>query len=287
MAYEKSARATALPPETPVFYADYKEPFREVKDGYGYYGVLATTADKNYVQCHICGFLFRSLSQHVRNHGISTDQYKKDFGLFANAALVGEDVRQMLVNRYVGKVLLSKANHFKAREGLKEYWRKVKAGEIERTGNKEWSLQRRNKHFNCPEQLIEKIQVLAKELGRAPTTKEWTDRTGHGHMVLKTVFGSYNEGIKIAGLVPTDHWKDRPPLMSREQVIESFQNYYATTGRVPRTSDMDRGNLPGRKTVSRHFKSIYDLREAAGLPELVAVGGGTTRQYVEATDDKS
>lgn len=44
---------------TNLIYENYKEPLKAIpkSEGFGYYGTLATTADKRLVQCHICGEL--------------------------------------------------------------------------------------------------------------------------------------------------------------------------------------------------------------------------------------
>lgn len=283
MSYEKSAYATALPPTTPTFYVNYKEPFTLVKDGYGAMGVLSTTADRDYVQCHICGYLFQNLGAHVRLHKLSAAQYKKEFGLSRKAALIGETVREILIKRYHNKILSSDENHAKAANALKDYWLKVKSGEIGREMRKDWSLERHNQSNNCPEQLLEKIRLLGKELGRVPTTKEWIQNTGHGHEVLKTAFGSYKKAIELAGYEPNKHWRDRGPLVTRGVLLEMMKIFYRRHGRVPRSSDFKRGLLPDQRYVYYYFRSMAEARAAAGLPALKRVGGGVTSRFEEVS----
>lgn len=63
-----------------LIYKNYKEPLTKVVDGHGYYGTIAHTQCGGKIQCHICGFLYKDLSSHLRNtHKMTSKQYRERF----------------------------------------------------------------------------------------------------------------------------------------------------------------------------------------------------------------
>lgn len=73
---------------------------------YGDVGMLAYDPIDDKLQCHLCGKWFRSLSQHVvQKHGWSADDYREEFGLNRQQALICEGTREKLrrINRELGQ----------------------------------------------------------------------------------------------------------------------------------------------------------------------------------------
>src|SRR5271166_3128953 len=65
-------------------------PFMQVKDGFGYMGVVLRDKIEDTVQCHICGIWKSMLVQHVRlTHKMTLDVYRQKFGLPLNFPLCG------------------------------------------------------------------------------------------------------------------------------------------------------------------------------------------------------
>jgi hypothetical protein len=72
---------------------------------YGDVGIIAYDPIEDKLQCHLCGKWFRGLSAHVVvAHGWTADEYREEFGLNRNQALICEGTREKLsrINRELG-----------------------------------------------------------------------------------------------------------------------------------------------------------------------------------------
>ncbi|UNL92004.1 hypothetical protein IE382_23005 (plasmid) [Bacillus subtilis] len=98
--------------------------------------------------------------------------------------------------------------------------------------------------------LIEILQQKEKELGRTPKQKE-VKQSG---AIIKS-FGSFNEGLKAAGLNPA---KKRE--YTSEDLIKILQQKEKELGRSPKRNEVKEG-----ATIKRHFGSFKKGLEAAGL----------------------
>lgn len=287
---------TELSPETPLFYTNYKEPLKEASselggDYYGYMGTLASNKDLSHVQCHICGNLYEVLggrNGHLQTaHNISAKEYKDKFGLSQSTALVGETTRAKLIKAGTLGAEASAARAKEAQEGLLRYWQDVKSGKRERHKvRKEWSKERRNIEGNCPDQLLDQIKELADKFGRTPTQKEFQLEARSSLQAVKTTFGSWQAAVKLLGLEPRLHWRERGPIMTSEQCLESLRIFYDLYKRTPRASDFKRGLLPNMRLITRYFETLNEARLQAGIPVLIPVGGGITRRYLEIQADE-
>lgn len=72
-------------------------------DGYGRHGILTTTPDGLLV-CHECGITREFLGRHVREHGLSADEYRQRYGLGRRTPLVAPDLRQRFSDRATERV---------------------------------------------------------------------------------------------------------------------------------------------------------------------------------------
>ena len=76
-----------------LFY-NYKEPLKEIKNGYGYYGAILATEDGTKIQCHLCGGLYSELQAHIRMfHSMKVRDYKEKFELAYTTSLISESIR--------------------------------------------------------------------------------------------------------------------------------------------------------------------------------------------------
>lgn len=265
-----------LPADTPVFYSGYKEPLRPVEKGkgVGYYGTLAFSEDKNYVQCHICGNLFSNLGGHVRLHRITAKAYKKKFGLSLTTALIGEE------NRKVRQELSVFKQDGKLPEHLKEYIAKVQRGEIDHSrynkGRTGMSLEIRNKKGLCPDQVLERIRELADELGHTPSYDEFNRHYGGKYMgSIKFQHGSYLDAVSKLGMKSAKELKEH----TSEQLIENIEEFYKKNKRIPMTSDFNRGLLgAARGTYIARFGSLNNARVMAGLNAIISMPFGQLKE---------
>lgn len=257
-----------------LIYENYKEPLKQIeKDkGYGYYGTIATTKDKLFIQCHICGELFASLGHHLRKHDTTADQYKQQFKLSKTTALVSDNQRKYLQLR----VLNSKYTELP--EHLVEYNQKVQSGQIvhrKKDGDSRWSLERRNREGLCPDQLLDVIQKLEEKLGHTPSYVEF--RKEHGPKYRKSIeyiYGSYLNAVKKAGLVSAKELKEP----SNERLLQDLVDFHQEHGRIPMTSDFTRGLLRPRAMYFRRFGSLNNARTEAGLNAVVAMPFGQLKE---------
>lgn len=266
-----------------LLYENYKEPLKAIEKnkGFGYYGTVAMTDDRQYIQCHICGNLFGSLGGHLRTHKITAERYKEMYELSASTALVSEPVRERMQRDAVKKKLPSKGD---LPIWLQEYNKKVQSGQIRHPGTKRkqggLSLQKRNELGLCPEQVLVKIRELADKLGHTPSLEEFRD--GYNHKYLGSItyqHGSYLNAVKKLGLKSAKEVKEH----TTEDLLQALRDFKDEHGRIPMTSDFSRGLLPARNTYFHRFGSLNNARVEAGLNAVLPLPFG---QIVEMTPDQ-
>lgn len=256
-----------IPDEDQLIFYGYKEPLSKFAGGFGYKGVLSYNKEKDKVQCHLCGRLFRNVGSHSAFfHKLSASEYKIKTGLEQQTALVGEGTRNLLIAAH--KEIPSFSQRGKSKKQIKAHMKKM-SDKGSRKSKKQWTLERRNKHGNCPEQLVERIKKLQEKLGRRPTAKEYAKEYG-SFQSITTVYGKWEDALKIAKI----------PLFSDEKamrsdpdfLIEHMKQFYEKYGRSPRTSDMRRGLLPYHQIYCKVFGTLNNARQAAGIPVILMNG---------------
>ena len=246
-----------------VFY-NYKEPLTPIKNGYGYYGTVGYSKNKELVQCHECGLGYRSLSSHIPAHKMTATDYREKYKLAGSTKLIGEATRELLVDVYERQKHKFVAN-------LKRVHTKAITGSIEHNKSRIGtviSLETRNKRGNCPDQLLDMIRKLKEELGRMPSVKDFQAKydTKHTGTIYYT-FGSWVKACEMAGL--KSYKQERAERYNDDKLIEYLQLFYRQHGKTPRSSDMHRGILPSPNVFIRRFGSLNKARMFAGIPIIV------------------
>lgn len=185
-------------------------PFMTVEKGFGFVGVLAVDSKTGEIQCHLCGEWYKQLSSHLHfQHHISADEYKRRFGLFKATALVTMEMREhrsrvMLENRR-----LNKANrHLFSKKHPYIYHRKGKE-----------PAERQNRAGVCELQVAEKIQSLAKELGKTPALTQIIEKYGGGFAgIIHNRYGGYIKLVKMLGMKPLP--SSHNPTYSRKYFVD-------------------------------------------------------------------
>ncbi len=266
----------SLEGEELIFY-NYKEPLKEVEKGFGYYGVILSNKEGTKIQCHICGKMYQVLNVHARqSHGILAREYKEKYQLANQTSLISESIRQERKLRTL-KWLKSMTP-----EQWADLRRKTKAGYDKwKRDNGDHTqpllkLETKNKRGTCPDQLLEKIKTVAKELGRSPTKNEFIDyykSQKYVHIIFKT-FGSWVNAKRMAGfdrIKPFDlnkkagGWKRH----TKEELIEYMQIFYQENKKPPTTTDCNRRLIPSSCIFKKHFGSMQNARLAAGITDPV------------------
>lgn len=260
--------------EVELIYENYKEPLKPIpkSKGFGYYGTIAVSADKELVQCHICGNLFKSVSAHLPQHKITAPEYKEMWQLQKTTALIGESTRK----KYQEKITKSKG----LPKHLQEYTRKVQTGEIKHRTNTKFTLEQRNKLGLCPDQVLEKIAILRDKMGRMPSSDEFREEYNHRYIgSINFQFGSWTNAVHKLGEQTIQELKSP----DKEKLLEDLVYFFETEGRIPMTSDFNRGLLRDRGVYNREFGSLNNARVEAGLNAILPMPFG---QHIELTPDQ-
>lgn len=119
--------------------------------------------------------------------------------------------------------------------------------------------------------LLSDLQAHARELGRAPTFREYDDRGQYGACTIQRRYGSWNDALRAAGL---DVRRRRE--ITREDVAQDIRRVASDLGRAPSVSEYtDRGQYSVSTAVDR-FGSWSDAKAAH---DLVLVPTSTRGKY--------
>jgi len=110
-----------------------------------------------------------------------------------------------------------------------------------------------------PETIKSELQRLAGEKGRTPTKAEVTDETEFSSGAVQSNFGSWREGLKMAGLEPfSGTYSDR-------EIIQELQRVAECIGHSPSSTEMKQFGSISVGTVKAHFGTWNGGLRAAGL----------------------
>lgn len=256
-----------------LIYENYKEPLKKIPkaDGFGYYGTVATTADKELVQCHLCGNLFKSLGVHIAKHNLTARTYKEKYGLGLRTALIGDATREKMQRNTV------KIYDGKLPEHLRKYNEAGQPNATRGKGSKSaetsgWTLERRNKEGLCPDQVIEKIKEAAEKLGHTPSYDEFKVFYHTRYVAsIRYLHGNYLNAVKKARLISAKELKEP----SNETILRYLVEFKEEHGHIPMTSDFKRGLLPvPRQMYNRRFGNLNNARLEAGLNAVLPMPFG-------------
>lgn len=251
-----------LPRDTEADYEPYKEPLEPVREGFGYYGTVAHNKAGTHVQCHLCGYFFRGLTNHLKRvHEITASEYKHQFQLARQTGLISHEASLRAAQAAMARPAEQK------KELLEKRLKNLEAGRTTRDFDIsiKKSLEAKNKEGRCYYQLLDKITILTKALGRTPTRRDFEKLYGGGYLgSVYNTFGSWNEALTIAGLQP-NRIGNRNAIYNRDDVIALIKEFYKIEGRVPRAKDMGGGVIPSKNVIQRLFGGIIEARKAAGF----------------------
>lgn len=178
-----------------------KNPLTKVKKGFGFYGVLLQTDNRQFVQCHVCGLWFRKITDnHLLKHRLGPNEYRKKFGLRKTTSLVPDSVSYEIENRtrlWLSKYLKNPSNKKRYLERLKKAHNRVS---IVNKGNKypnesSKTEEHKNQHNMCEKQLKFRLMEYIKKYKSIPTKS----MKGEGSNICNALyarFGSRNLGLK-------------------------------------------------------------------------------------------
>ena len=263
--------------DTSLVLKNYKEPLLPVpkQEGFGYYGAVLVTLDGQKMQCAYCGGLYEDVGLHARQaHKVTNAQYKEKFQLADNTALLSEfnrEKKKALTLKWITSLTPEQRDAWEVKR--KAAWEKWHSPNKSAHGKK-IRLETKNVRGTCPDQLIAKIQDVAKTLGKTPTKAEFIVACGgqrYVHLIYKT-FGSYTKAIQRARLSPQK--KDATNKgktihrYSDEELLEYLSDFFLEHKTIPTHSDYQRGLIPDTYQYSRRFGSMQRARELAGIYDV-------------------
>lgn len=186
----KKIAGSLFTPDTEGIIIDYKEPLTPVEEGFGYVGAITVSPDKTCVQCHICGFYFKLLGMHVKEHDINEREYKKKFGLLLSRPLLTRSSKRDWEKKRPKNYT---AEHLKqANEARAIALESVRTSD--KIGKQTLALEHYNKFGICPAQMVEKFFSLQKKLGHTPSYREMASEYNSGHpRLLMKIFGTWED----------------------------------------------------------------------------------------------
>jgi hypothetical protein len=261
-------------PAQPIHYRNYKEPLTKVENGFGYYGVICETDNGEWVQCHECGKLVKSLAHHASAHNMTSLEYRDKFKIGRTSSVTATKSRELKQEAYKKrdpKLIM------KATKAMEKYREDVASGKRKYVnGRKGIPLDVRNKKGTCPDQLLDKLRVIAATEGRHPSYRFMAKKHGGLLRSILTTFGSFREAVVMAGLQEKYDYDTR--RYSREELIRYLQIFYKEYGRTVMVSDFATGQLPDYKTYYREFGGISQARAAAHIPNIIRQQNGVFKE---------
>ena len=261
---------------------NYKEPLKEIppEEGIGWYGTLAMDVKTGKVQCHLCGDFLESLPGHIFNtHKIKTREYREKFGLAYSTALVSESQRMKLKEKTLQ--WLASMTEEEKREYIENAKRagRVNAKKSRGTLGLKKTLEQMNKEGSCPDQTLDEIRKVKEEIGHIPSKGEFIQFKGsqrYVHLAYKH-FGSWKKAIEMCGFGENEKRYEnggkttgqKYKQYTDEELLEYLRIYAQEYGQVPTASDWKRDLLPTHDTYIRHFGSIEEARQRAGVYQIV------------------
>lgn len=119
-------------------------------------------------------------------------------------------------------------------------------------------------------ELIEELQRISSEIGRAPTFTELKEHSGYSSTAYYNRFGSLSDAREVAGL--EDPGRPNQGYQA-DELINRLQELSDDLGRPPTVEDINEHSDLSKGPYQRVFGSIPDAREAAGLDRNPYVPG--------------
>ncbi len=131
----------------------------------------------------------------------------------------------------------------------------------------ERSMRQRSAKSLSREVLISQVQMLARELGRTPTSAEFNADprvSCVGSVII--YFGSWNQFLEAAGVEVVNIYQSRRKAMQNDELIEQLLMLAKELGRTPSAAQFDRDPRTSSSGIAKlHFGSWNQFLEAAGL----------------------
>ena len=242
-------------------------PFRKLKQGHGFIGVVLADKKTGEIQCHICGKLFDTLSHHLRKHKINVQSYKEIYGLRKN--------KDKLMSKKMIDIFKRAAEqrHKKAPDHLSQNL--LKSLETRKENKRSCAINcsigvtkgsNSMAHLNevglCPDQINSRFDIVANLIGRQPG---WTDLRQYDTPLLIKIMrehGTLNNYRELRGLSPVR--RGQSPI-DNIALIVAIRKLYFKKGRICARDFQGSNGTISWRTIRERFGSLRTACWAAGI----------------------
>lgn len=236
-------------------------PIQELKDGFGYLGVLLRNTVTDQLQCHICGKWFKGLSNHIiQTHKLLSRDYKIKYGFALTLPLQSRST-------------LAKHSERARKEKSLEHLSKVRDLKKLSKGRRWWKKHGWENHFKktesfknlnglCDEQMARRFLNVCDIVGKMASGR---DLKKHDEPLLSAINrrGTLNQ-FKLKHNFGEIVEKK---LYTDSSILNVLRKFYKDHKRVPCSTDFRNGN-PSDVTIRNHFGSWRNAVELAGIPTM-------------------
>lgn len=242
-------------------------PFRKVKKGFGFIGIVAEDIKSGLLQCHECGKWYQQLQTHITTHKLNGKSYRTKFGLLSSTALKTKRIR--LIH---SKVCRASIKAGKMNKGNREGYGFQK-------GNKECANRKgipkreesKNRHGVCDLQIMERIMELSRKLKRTPSLIDIKEEYGQGIIsIMYLRYGSYikycRKILKLTPCISSHNPKFKNDTQGRKHLIEQGKISYKKNKLWKKGTKMTITTLFKKESkeayyVGKYFKGSKDYKK--------------------------
>lgn len=238
-----------------TYYANYKEPFRQLEGAIPGYPLGELPYDvESKLLCPYCQpeRTYHNVGSHIaKKHGLTSDEFKTEAGLNQGTALVSEQTRlrnsAAAIKREFGK---GGGGAFSSEDA-------AKGGQLGGKGRR--TARALNARGCCFDQVLATARRVKREKGRV--TETLLRKEGINERIVAMHFGSWEAFLVRLGEDPQRSGvrrKDTDLMIDLRSVAEAL-------GHTPTVSDMRRYQMATRGTYEKHFGSWAKACKKAGI----------------------
>lgn len=215
------------------------------------------------LECHFCGKFYDRILQHALGiHKVSSEQYRKKFGIALHVALVSAKESEKSRETFLSAIALHKNN--------------VKNGtcSIDKIKLKKKSMNKKkrnhfyayhcaffeNQNASCDEQLRKRYEVVSEMVEGDPSNSQIAEYDKGLLSAIKRKFGTTNKFRKKMGYLIRKYNKLVPEI----RIISALRNFVRVNHYLPKTKAFLNGT-PNTKTILRRYGSWKKALSVAGL----------------------
>lgn len=228
-------------------------------EGVGYYGVLMYDRLTDKVQCHVCGMWLKALNTfHLREHGLSIQEYRDRFGFIKSIPLCSKGTSQKHKEQIQNQPHIYQALRKAVPAALKKATEARQQPAYRAALSKAFTkASYKNQRSLCVEQLRHRLNVVAIQCRQqSPAYEEILRYDPPLIAILRRYYGSYLKGKEALGF----QRRFRDCRAKDDILIANLRKWVVDNGRLPPAN-----RYPQYITCVKHFGSWKQAKAIAGL----------------------